>query len=370
MVAVCSIRVTQSLEPYPEPEINLPLGGVTVSTRPPAGERPPRVLVVEPEGERREGLKALVASEGYDAIFLPDADEVLRLISEWEPDLIILADEWATGNGFETCGELRAAEGLHHTPIIMLSNSRDETAIAHGLLAGADDFIPDASRQIELSARIRVQLRHKRRYDALQRLRDERDNLRRDARIDPLTGVLNRRALESSVRDRISSEERFGVLFLDVDHFKSVNDKYGHYVGDQVLKAAAGALKKGIRPGDLLGRYGGEEFMILVAGAGPESARLVAKRLREAVFALEQIEGGPERVTISIGVAVFDPRQKQESYTELIKRADQALYAAKGAGRNCVVSQAIDGGMHVDAEDRAARSLLSAAAPGVAPCLR
>lgn len=289
--AVCSIGVTQSLEPYPEPEIHVPLGGLTVSSQPPAGERPARILVVEPEGARREELRALVAADGYDAIFLPDADEVLRLISEWQPDLIILADRWATGNGFETCGELRAAEGVHHTPIIMLSNSRDETAIAHGLLAGADDFIADASRQIELRARIRVQLRHKRRYDALQRLRDERDNLRRDARIDPLTGVLNRRALESSVRDRIASEERFGVLFLDVDHFKSVNDKYGHCVGDQVLKAAAGALRKGIRPGDVVGRYGGEEFMILVAGAGPESARLVAKRLREAVCALEKIDG-------------------------------------------------------------------------------
>ncbi len=344
--------VAQSLQPFSDPYLSLPPGGFAMSTKPPS-ERPPRMLIVEPDPARREILERLVNSDGYEAIFLPDGDEVLRLTREWEPDLILLTQEWSGGNGYEVCGELRAADRRGHTPIIMLSSSADELAVARGLLAGADDFVQDVSRQVELRARIRVQLRHKRHYDALKRVRNERDNLKRDARIDPLTGVLNRRTLERAVEDRVSTGERFGVLFIDLDHFKAVNDDFGHDVGDSVLKKTAHALKQGIRPGDILGRYGGEEFVALVAGAGPESARLVAERLRKAVQSVSFPEGGPARVTISVGATVFDPRAKEEEAGELLKRADKALYSAKSAGRNCVVSVAYDG------EERVAPAVLS-----------
>jgi diguanylate cyclase (GGDEF)-like protein len=172
--------------------------------------------------------------------------------------------------------------------------------------------------------------------------------LKRDARIDALTGVFNRRALESAVFDRVTGHERFGVLFMDLDHFKSVNDEFGHGVGDEVLRSTAEALKGGIRPGDVIGRYGGEEFVVIVAGAGPESARLVADRLRHAVSMAALPSPGPGRVTISVGATVFDPRIKDEDPGELLKRADKALYAAKAAGRDCVVSAAHDGAQRIE----------------------
>lgn len=318
---------------HSDPLISLP---PTLATTPPSANRAGRLLIVEPELERQRLLQNVVDIDGYETIYINDGDEVLRLTAEFEPDLILLSAELPSGNGFEVCGDLRAKEPGRHCPIIMLG-SDDEASIARGLLAGADDYIGNLHRLMEVRARIRVQLRNKRFFDALQRVRMERDNLRRDVRLDALTGVLNRRALERSVTEHCAASENFGVLFVDVDHFKSVNDLYGHGVGDIVLRATAEVLKAGIRPGDVIGRYGGEEFVILVAGAGPESCRLVAERLRCSVHGAALPRPGPRLVTVSIGATVFDSRQHDEIPSELLRRADGALYAAKDAGRDRVV---------------------------------
>jgi diguanylate cyclase (GGDEF)-like protein len=317
--------------PYPLPD------SLRLSTSPPIAERAGRILVVDPDGERRAMVRAMIDSEGYEAMYLADGDEVLRMTSEYEPDLILLAVELPASSGLELCGELRASDPRRHYPVLLLGDDGEEQSVARGLLAGADDFMSHPIRPVELRARIRVQLRNKRFYDALERLRDERDSLRRDAQIDPLTNVLNRRSLEQTVRQRCQLRERFGVLFLDLDHFKQVNDRFGHESGDRALIAVANVIKAGLRPGDIVGRYGGEEFVAIVAGAGPESARLVAERLRQAVEEMHPPAPGPSRVTLSIGCTVFDPRQLEETPQELVHRADLALYAAKRNGRNCVV---------------------------------
>jgi diguanylate cyclase (GGDEF)-like protein len=295
------------------------------------------VLVVEPEAERRAMLRALLEHEGYDCVFLPDGDELLRLTAEYEPDLILLAADLPSMSGLELVGDLRAIDPRLHYPVILLGTVADEDDVARGLLAGADDFVTDPERQQELRARIRVQLRNKRFYDALERVRNERDTLRRDSQTDPLTGLLNRRSLHSEVTSRCQARDNFGVLFMDLDHFKSVNDRYGHEMGDRVLVAVAAVLKTALRPGDVVGRYGGEEFVAVVAGAGPESARLVAERLRRAIELMLPPKGGPAKLTISIGTTVFDPRQADERTEDLLHRADMALYAAKRTGRNRVV---------------------------------
>jgi diguanylate cyclase (GGDEF)-like protein len=295
------------------------------------------VLVVEPEAERRAMLRALLEHDGYDCVFLPDGDELLRLTAEYEPDLILLAADLPSMSGLELVGDLRAIDPRVHYPVILLGTVAEEDDVARGLLAGADDFVTDPERQQELRARIRVQLRNKRFYDALERVRNERDTLRRDSQTDPLTGLLNRRSLDSEVTSRCQARDNFGVLFMDLDHFKSVNDRYGHEMGDRVLVAVAAVLKTALRPGDVVGRYGGEEFVAVVAGAGPESARLVAERLRRAIEAMLPPKGGPAKLTISIGTTVFDPRQADERTEDLLHRADMALYAAKRTGRNRVV---------------------------------
>jgi two-component system cell cycle response regulator len=308
-----------------------------LSTAPPIIERPGRVLVVEPSPQRREKLRGMLGQEGYECVLLEDGDDLLRLTVEFEPDLLLIAVELPSASGLELCGDVRAIDPTRHIPTILLGENADERAVAAGLLAGADDFVCDIDRLLELRARVHVQLRNKRQFDTLQRVRSERDTLRRDVQIDALTGLLNRRALETGVAERCAARERFGVLFMDLDHFKSINDRFGHEVGDRVLIAVGHVLKSGLRPGDVVARYGGEEFVALIAGAGPESARLVAERLRMNVEEMEPIHRGPTSVTISVGAGVYDPQRAEEAPVELLRRADVALYDAKRGGRNRVV---------------------------------
>lgn len=308
-----------------------------VSAAPPLSERRQRVLVVHADDERRDALVRIVVQEGWESLDVADAEEVLRLAAEYDPDLILMDVNLPEISGYEVCGELRSNDLQGHTPVLLLADPPvSEQDVARGLLAGADDFITAPDRLLELRARMRVQLRNKRFRDALARVRSERDHLRRDASIDPLTGVLNRRTLERVIDEAFQKGERFALLFADVDHFKRVNDQHGHDAGDRVLKLVADWLKAGIRPGDHCGRYGGEEFVLVVAGAGRESARLVAERHRRAIECLDPGPGAPDRVTISIGVAVYDPRRPSDAGA-LLQEADAALYEAKRAGRNCVV---------------------------------
>ena len=318
-------------------------GRPLMSTAPPIIERAGRVLVVEPSSIRRELLRGLFAQDGYETVMLEDGDDLLRLYAEFQPDLLLIAVQLPSASGLELCGDVRAIDPARHVPTILLSDGADERAAAAGLLAGADDFISDLSRLQELRARVHVQLRNKRLSDTLQRVRSERDLLRHDVQIDALTSLLNRRALETAVAERCSARERFGVLFMDLDHFKQINDRFGHDTGDRVLIAVAHVLRSALRPGDIVARYGGEEFVAVIAGAGPESARLVAERLRISVEEMDAISRGPNKVTLSVGATVFDPQRLVEASVDLLRRADVALYAAKRGGRNRVVLSMSDG---------------------------
>ncbi len=311
-----------------------------LSSAPPISEHAPRVLAVVPDTARRKLLEGCLGDQGWDLLIVTEADECTRLVAEYEPDLVLLDVEQQEVSGMEVCGDLKAQEARVTVPVVLLSfGEAEESLVVHGLLAGADDFIVNVARKQEFCARVRVQLRHKRHLDVLQRVRSERDLLRQDAQVDPLTGLSNRRALDRGAQDRVEGRERFGVLFVDADHFKNVNDRLGHQVGDRVLVAIADVLRAGLRPGDAVGRYGGEEFVVLVAGAGPEAARLVAERLRKGVENIKPPRG-IDRVTVSIGTAVFDPREQNDTAQAVMHRADVALYAAKAGGRNCVMMYA------------------------------
>lgn len=314
-----------------------PLDHVRFVTSPPLVDRSGRAVIVDPSSEHRKLLRGLLESDGCECVSLADGDELLRVCAEFEPDLLLMAVELPTAGGLELCGDVRANDPGRHLPVILLGPGAAAQEVAAGLLAGADDFITDLGRSAELRARIHVQLRNKRLLDALQRVRSERDLLRRDAQIDALTGLLNRRSLEGEANDRWRARSRFGVLFMDLDHFKSVNDSFGHEVGDRVLVAVAGVLRSALRPGDVIARFGGEEFVALIAGAGPESVRLVGERLRRHVEEMPHFHRGPRRVTISVGATVFDPERSPEAPPEVLRRADVALYAAKRAGRNRVI---------------------------------
>lgn len=303
----------------------------------PVSEAVPRVLVVDDSHERRELVGAALLKDGYEVRVLTSVEGVVDALESFEPDLAVLACS-DTVDGVALCGELRAREIGHHTPVILVGDESDETTVAHGLLAGADDYVTSARRAVELSARVRVQLRNKRMLDTLGRLRAERDTFRREASHDPLTGLSNRRALEDAVTRCVSRHERFAVLFVDIDHFKSINDTFGHAIGDEVLKLVSERMTRGTRQRDVCARYGGEEFVVLLVGAADDAARRVAERHRAGVEGMRMDRPGyPDKVTVSIGVAAFDPGAPDASAEAFLRRADAALYEAKRSGRNCVV---------------------------------
>jgi len=302
-------------------------------------ERAARVVVAEGDLGRRDIIASLMIKDGYEVRELSSAADLFRLIEAFEPDLLIIGDGLDGMHAAEICGELRAREAGKHTPVMIIgSEGAEEEAVVSGLLAGADDYVTTTRRPHELSARARVQLRNRRVLEAIRRIRAERDSFRRDATLDALTGVLNRRSLEQELRQRFQSGGTMAVLFFDLDHFKQVNDRYGHDVGDEVLRTTARYIKRQMRANDICGRYGGEEFIIVLCGLDLHTAGVVAERHRRAVEAIPFSRAKfPSRITASIGVAELDPDRPDPSVEKLLQRADKALYEAKKRGRNRVV---------------------------------
>jgi two-component system, cell cycle response regulator len=299
-------------------------------------ERGESVLCVHEDELCRRWLADIMRKEGYDVDETSSTTEAILMVAQLQPDLLLLELDGKTKAGLELCGELRMLEVCRDVPIVLVSREpASEEAVARGLLAGADDYVAAWQRPTELRARVRVQLRNKRYRDALRRVRGERENFRRQAAIDPLTGLLNRRSLSQVIEEKVSAGETFSVLFIDVDHFKSVNDRLGHAIGDLVLRNIADCLRRGTRSGDYCGRYGGEEFVVVASQLEGDQVYGLAERHRQAVGVLAIPELGETPLTVSIGAAVFDPASGEVSST-LLHRADAALYCAKSNGRNRV----------------------------------
>jgi two-component system, cell cycle response regulator len=299
-----------------------------------------RVLICASSEEVSNILAALCHAERLEVRIVRHPDSLLKQAVMWEPDLMLLDQVVNDVPGLELCGELRACEPLRHTPLMIVCSGDPEPAlVAAGLLAGADDFCSlEAEWHVALRARIHAQLRNRRYRHAVVRLRQERNQLRSRASKDSLTGALGRRALEEVVQAEYQAANPFAVLFVDIDHFKSVNDTYGHQVGDAVLRRVALELQQGCRGADVCGRYGGEEFILVLSKVATSQAVAAAERHRERINHLEFTEvGGPPSLTVSIGVAVFDPSHPDETPYVLLRRADVALYEAKNGGRNRVV---------------------------------
>jgi len=309
-----------------------------LSTAPGATISSTTALVVCKDPGTRLHLKELLNAEGCEPTLVQSYDEAKAIVDSRPLDLIFVELEPTSEPMVDLCMALRSAEATRDVPIILVSDKpASEELVARGLLAGADDYLVAGQRPTEVRARVRVQLRNKRYRDALQRVRGEREAFRQQAAVDPLTGILNRGSLSDLISDRVIAGERFAVLFLDLDHFKSINDRFGHATGDLVLKGVADYLREGMRSGDNCGRYGGEEFVILAADVSPERAYRLAERHRAAIALLGLGDvAHTTQITVSIGVAVFDP-DGGETSDALLERADAALYLAKSSGRNRVV---------------------------------
>jgi diguanylate cyclase (GGDEF)-like protein len=241
------------------------------------------------------------------------------------PDLVLLDVDMPEPNGFEVCRRLRLIESLGNTPIIFLTSASSTEEKIRGLELGAVDYITKPFDPAELRARVRAALRLKFMIDLLAK----------KAQIDALTGLWNRRHFDNRLEGELSLSRRSGrplaILMLDVDHFKSINDRFGHPMGDEVLRRIGLFLVEAVRQEDVVCRYGGEEFAIVIPN-GSEGSVDLAERLRTGIEKLHfTCNGQPLTVTVSIGLAASD--QPDEA---LLEQADAALYRAKQSGRNRV----------------------------------
>lgn len=307
------------------------------TTNPPDDERVHKLALVTADGGTASKLRGVLEAAGHEVLPMGAGDGLFAAIQNAGPDLVLLDADIDAASPFELCGELRATKAGRFLPLVLVTmQPAGESLIAAGLMAGADDFCCPADRPTEFLARVAVQLRQKRVRDRLRRVRSERDHYRRASKLDALTGLLNRGSFDSALGDTMTGDSGFAILFIDVDHFKAINDNYGHETGDEALRKVARCIERSARGHDRCGRYGGEEFVVLVAGADLPIALAVAERHRKNIEAIE-IPGLPARITASVGVAIFDPARPDLSRQALYRRADAALYRAKEEGRNRVV---------------------------------
>ncbi len=309
---------------------------VDLESTPPV-EQARRILIVDDDESRRELFARVLRCEGYEIDTRADGTDLLTRVRDNPPDLVLLDVMLPTVSGFELCGDLRMMDDARLMPIILLTAAfPDEQSVVRGLLSGADDYIVTPSRLDELRARVRVQLRNRRDRELLQWARRQGATLRSAAFSDALTGLANRRAADRTLDEALQNQERVLAVSIDIDRFKSINDGFGHAMGDRVLAEVAKAIASRTRAADLAARYGGEEFLVVARGASLEVAAGIGERYCDAVRAMKAIDAGPGRVTISVGIAGTEGLGLT-SRPALLARADSALYLAKSAGRDRVV---------------------------------
>ncbi len=295
---------------------------------------PPTVLVVEASATVREALIRQLGDRGYRVVAAADGDEALALVAAERPDAILLDHELPGLSGAEVLDRLRADDELATVPVIMLTHSADREVLLDALGRGAHDHLVAPFDPAELAARVMAALRVKGLHDQLVEVNRR---LAAQALTDDLTGLANRRHGAHELERSVALATRHGHLLalarVDVDHFKQINDTYGHQTGDRVLAEVARRLAAAVRGGDELARWGGDEFVALLPDTDREGALRAAERLRAAVAATPlPVNGGEVAVTISVGWAHW----AGDTPDDLLARADRSLYQAKDMGRNAV----------------------------------
>ncbi|HKC80544.1 MAG TPA: diguanylate cyclase [Gemmatimonadaceae bacterium] len=304
-----------------------------------------RILVVDDHEDNIELLRARLEARGYEVEGASDGQAALDAVQRTCPDLILLDVMMPKMDGMEVVKRLKANKGLPFIPVIMQTALDSTENKVEGLDAGADDYITKPINFAELEARVNSLLRIKTLQSDLaareRELSDLNDKLRLISLTDGLTEVENRRSLELHLHEMwqhsMRLHEPIALIICDIDKFKAVNDNYGHQAGDSVLKEFAQLLKSEAREIDRVGRYGGEEFLLILSGTVLDAAVTFAERLREKVEGHTfSYTGGTLRRTMSCGVAA-SPHPRVKDQEALLRAADDALYVAKETGRNRVV---------------------------------
>jgi diguanylate cyclase (GGDEF)-like protein len=314
-----------------------------------------KILIAEDDRASRTMLGSMLNKWGYEVIAVEDGQQAWEILKRDDsPQLAILDWMMPEPDGIELCRKVRSltssidesaeerpesstAPSQQYTYIILLSAKPQKEDMITGLEAGADDYIVKPFNADELQARLRA---GRRIVDLHNKLLSTQNKLRHLAGIDFLTGIMNRRAIIERLKQEMARSHRESsflcLAMLDIDHFKNVNDTHGHHFGDQVLVEFVARVQSVLREYDVLGRFGGEEFLLIIPGTDLSHAGEICERIRFAVGMKElTIDTQRLHITVSIGVGAWNG---ETSLDQLITLVDDALYKAKGQGRNRVFS--------------------------------
>ncbi len=297
-----------------------------------------KILVAEDDLVTRRILQAYLAKWGYESVIVADGREAWGLLQKDDAPRLAILDWMMPGlDGISICREVRKLDIQPYIYLILLTARGYKQDVIEGLEAGADEYLTKPFDPYELKARLRSGARIVELQDSLIQAREA---LREQAMHDPLTNLLNRRATLDFLLSEMSRAERkhtsLTVMMVDIDLFKSVNDKYGHLAGDDVLREVAMRLRVSARTYDLVGRFGGEEFLVVAPTCSAPDGLIQAERLREVVCGQPiTLKDFSIRVSISVGIATTLDSKRQDMEA-LLTAADRALYRAKAAGRNRV----------------------------------
>lgn len=308
------------------------------------GRNAPRILIAEDDPVSRRLLQAFLVKWNYRVEAAADGLEALRILEADDAPPLAILDWMMPGmEGPEICRRVRQFSERPYTYILLLTARNLKGDLLRGLAFGADDYLTKPFDASELRARLRVGLRI---LDLQRELIAARETLRFKATYDALTGLSNRGVILDALEREHARQARqggtFGIILADLDHFKSVNDTYGHLAGDEVLRESARRMRSCMRTYDEAGRYGGEEFLIAVPSSDGASTMALAERIRVALEAQPvRFENSEIAVTASFGVVACANAHLSE-ITTLLRLADEALYRAKAEGRNRVEFGAAD----------------------------
>jgi len=298
----------------------------------------PTILVVDDTESNVDILVELLSDADYEVMVALDGESALEIVKEERVDLILLDIMMPGMDGYDVCRALKSDSKTREIPVIFLTADTSEASIEKAYEIGGNDYVTKPFRPKELLARVHRELQMQ---ALIRELKMSREEMKRLAITDGLTHLYNRRYFSEISRDifRIAHRDHkaLSVIMLDIDHFKRVNDTYGHQAGDEVIRELAAILQAQKRESDIVCRYGGEEFVILLPETETEGAKKVAEKIRRSVMdhPVSAGEGTDIEFTVSLGVAEVD-HPNDRSIEEALSRADDALYEAKENGRNRV----------------------------------
>ena len=298
-----------------------------------------KILIAEDEAVSRRLLERMLFRAGYEVVSTADGSTAASMLTDAEGPRLALLDWMMPGtDGPAVCRQVRRQREQPYVYMLLLTSKESKDDVIAGLESGADDYLTKPFHAEELKARLRTGQRI---LNLEDRLVEAREQMRFKATHDALTGLWNHGMILDVLQREVSRGQREGnsvaILMCDLDHFKRINDSYGHQVGDELLQETARRLSNSVRPYDAVGRYGGEEFLVLMPGCDGARARERAEEIRVSVGECPAMTArGPVAFTLSVG-ALASGDWGRASAERLLKEADAALYRAKEAGRNRVV---------------------------------